>query len=91
MLETAVQLERDPPETVTSDSTKSVDGDGDSERGALLPARESLPSTVGEGCCQRRLDGVEGEGGGGFVVVGSPRKGESAGAGSRGVIGIVIG
>ena len=25
MLETAVQLERDPPETVTSDSTKSVE------------------------------------------------------------------
>ena len=25
MLETAVQLESDPPETVTSDSTKSVD------------------------------------------------------------------
>ena len=25
MLEAAIQLERDPPETVTSDSTKSVD------------------------------------------------------------------
>ena len=25
LLETAVQLERDPPETVTSDSTKSVE------------------------------------------------------------------
>ena len=47
MLETAVQLESDPPETVTSDSTKSVAA---SERVkvsvALLPALKESSSSV---------------------------------------------
>ena len=75
MLETAFQLERDPPVTVASDSTKSVEaservkvsvdvspalkelsasssvmaivGAVPSITSALLPARESLPSTAG--------------------------------------------
>ena len=39
MLETAVQLERDPPEMLTSDSTKSVDGSERVKvRGADSPA-----------------------------------------------------
>ena len=46
MLETAVQLESDPPETVTSDSTKSVDA---SERVkvsvAVSPALKELSAS----------------------------------------------
>ena len=49
MLETSVQLESDPPETVTSDSTKSVDASERVKvRAAASPARreETLDVTA---------------------------------------------
>ena len=47
MLETAVQLERAPPETVTSDSTKSVDAsERVNVRAAISPARKEETSDV---------------------------------------------
>ena len=46
MLETAVQLERDPPEIVTSDSTKSVDASERVKvRVAVSPAPRELSTS----------------------------------------------
>ena len=46
MLETAVQLERDPPEIVTSDSTKSVDASERVKvRVAVSPAPRELSAS----------------------------------------------
>ena len=47
MLETAVQLERDPPETATSDSMKSVDAsEREKVRVAVSPALREEESEV---------------------------------------------
>ena len=47
MLETAVQLERDPPEMVTSDSTKSVEAsERVKERAAVTPAFKEATSEL---------------------------------------------
>ena len=47
MLETAVQLESDPPETATSDSMKSVDAsEREKERVAVSPALREEVSEV---------------------------------------------
>ena len=47
MLVTAVQLERDPPETVMSDSTKSVDAsERMNVRAAISPARKEETSDL---------------------------------------------
>ena len=74
MLETAVQLERDPPETVTSDSMKSVEASESVKVivGVSPTLKESSASSSVIAILGRVVSGVgegEGEGEGDGVVV----------------------